>query len=131
MNWIRRWGFKQVAVIVIFGLFIIGSVPSESLAYMVGNGASNPISSRAEDMARLQRVLESKIISNKLSEHGFTQAEVKTRLDKLSDTELHQFSSQVDTLYPGGDLGIIIALLVIVVLLFIIMKLSNKKLVLQ
>lgn len=130
MNRIKRFYFKQVAIAVIFGLLVIASVPAESMAYMVAT-PSAPASSRAEDMARVQRVLESKIISSKLSGYGLTTTEVKTRLDKLTDAELHQFSTQVDSLYPGGDLGIVIALLVIVILLLVIMKLSNKKIVIQ
>ncbi len=132
MNWIKRLYFKQIAVAVIFGLLIIGSVPTESMAYVVGSNYQEAPVSRAADMEKVQRVLESKVVSEKLQKVGLSMTEIRARLDKLSDSELHQFASRVNSLYPGGDaLGVIIGLLIIAILVVLILKLTEHKIILK
>ncbi|MBI5344152.1 MAG: PA2779 family protein [Deltaproteobacteria bacterium] len=131
---IKSWYSRQIAIAVIFGIFIMGSIPRESMAYVMG--LDNPVatasaSARAADMAIVQRVLEQKLISGKLSQAGLTSGEVSSRLSKLSDEELHQFAKRIDTLYPGGDLGLVIALLIIVILVMVVLKLNDKKIIIK
>ncbi|MDP2690597.1 MAG: PA2779 family protein [Deltaproteobacteria bacterium] len=135
MSFIKKMYFRQIALVVAFSMLIIGSIPAKSMAYVVG---AEPFMkavtgvSRAEDMAKLQRVLESKLVAGKLQSVGLTADEVETRVDKLSDSELHQFASQLDSLYPGGDgLGIVIALLIIVILVMVVLKLADRKIVIR
>ncbi len=131
MNWIRNWRTKQIALALIMGLFIIGSIPAQSLAYMASSGNLAAASTRAADMDKVQRLLESKVVAQKLGQAGLSVPEVKTRLAKLSDQDLHSFAKQVDTLYPGGDLGVVIAILIIVILVLVILKIQNKKIIIQ
>lgn len=132
MEWIKKICFKQIAVALAVSMFIIGSIPSKSLAYVAGSSAIVDSAQRAVDMENVQRVLESKLVSGKLEQAGLSMTEIKSRLDKLSDADLHQFASQLNSLYPGGDgLGIVIALLVIIILVLVILKLSNRKLIIQ
>ena len=132
MNWVKKLYFRQIAALVILGILIIGCVPSESMAYIVGsNSLDGAASSRAVDMENIQRVLESKIVSERLEQAGLSRAEIKARLDKLSDPELHQFASQVNSLFPGGQLEIVIALLVIVILVILILQLTSHKIIVK
>lgn len=132
MKRIKKLYFKQVAFIVALSILIIGSIPAKSMAYVVANEAVQSPSSRAADMDAVQRVLESKLVSGKLSQTGLTLSEIKPRLDRLTDSELHQFASQLNSLAPGGDgLGIIIALLIIVILVMVILKLADRKIIIK
>ncbi|MBI5588546.1 MAG: PA2779 family protein [Deltaproteobacteria bacterium] len=132
MNRVKKMYFKQVALVVAFAVLIIGSIPAKTMAYVVGAEGVATESSRAADMERAQRVLESKLVSEKLNQAGLTNTEIKNRLDKLSDSELHQFAGQLDGLYPGGDgLGIVIALLIIIILVMVILKLADRKIVIK
>ncbi len=135
MNRVKNLYFRQVAVILIFGLLVIGSIPAESMAYVIGSNyqeaPASPLT-RAADMEQIQRILESKIISGKLEHMGLSISEIKARLDKLSDSELHQFASRVNSLAPGGDaIGIVIALLVIAILVIVILKLTDHKVIVK
>lgn len=131
MNWVKKLYFRQIALAVAFSMFVIGSIPSESMAYVVGSEVSAP-AGRASDMDSIQRVLESKLVSEKLSKAGLSGDEINSRLAKLSDTEVHQFAKQLDSLYPGGDaLGAVIALLIIVILVLVILKLADRKIVIR
>ncbi|MEK7313188.1 MAG: PA2779 family protein, partial [Deltaproteobacteria bacterium] len=86
-------------------------------------------SSRQEDMNKVQRALESKIVQDKLGELGLTKDEATAKLDKLSDADLHQFAMNVDSLDAGGDggLGLIIGLLIIAILVVVLLHLTNHK----
>ncbi|MFQ5735994.1 MAG: PA2779 family protein [Thermodesulfobacteriota bacterium] len=135
MGIIKKMYFRQVALVVVFSMLIIGSIPAKSMAYVVG---ADPVTkavtgvSRAQDMAKLQRVLESKLVSERLRTVGLTATEVETRVEKLSDSELHQFASRLDNLYPGGEaFGVLIGLLVIVILVMVILKLADRKIVIR
>lgn len=132
MNLVKKMYFKQVALMLAFAILVIGSIPAKSMAYVVGAEGVAAGSSRAADMATAQRVLESKLVSEKLNDAGLTNSEIKNRLDRLSDSELHQFAGQLDSLYPGGDaLGLVIALLIIIILVIVILKLSDRKIVIK
>jgi hypothetical protein len=86
--------------------------------------------SRQQDLATLQRALENKLVQERLKALGYSDEEIKARLDQLSDGDLHNFATQIDTLTAGGDgLGLVIALLVIIILVIIILKLMDKKIV--
>ncbi|MBI2412925.1 MAG: PA2779 family protein [Deltaproteobacteria bacterium] len=132
MRLFKRLYFKQVALIVAFSMFMIGSIPAKSMAYVAGPEAVAASAGRAADMEKIQRVLESRLVADKLEASGLPTAEIMPRIDKLTDDELHQFASQLDGLYPGGDgLGVVIALLIIVILVMVILKLSDRKIIIR
>lgn len=83
---------------------------------------------RAADLARIQRVLENKRVSQKLKDLGLSESEVQDRLSKLSDREVHQLATKMQALTPAGDsgLGLVIALLVIGVLALLIVYLAKR-----
>ena len=115
---------------LVFSFFLLSAIPSKTLAYVADSGGFT--NTRTEDMAKVQRVLESKIVSGKLSKLGLSNMEINSRLEKLTDGELHQFASQIDSLYPGGDgLGVVIAILVIVILVIVILQLTGKKIIIK
>ncbi len=135
MDRVKKLYFRQIAAFLIFSLLVIGSIPAESMAYVVGSGFEEaqaaPVT-RAADMESVQRVLESRIVSGKLERMGLTVSEIKSRLDKLSDQELHQFASRVNSLAPGGDaIGIVIALLVVALLVIVILKLTDHRIIVK
>lgn len=132
MKIVKKMYFRQVALVMAFAILIIGSIPARSMAYVIGAEGMAAESSRSVDMDRVQRVLESKLVSEKLDQAGLNSTEIKNRLDRLSDQELHQFAGQLDSLYPGGDgLGVVIALLIIIILVMVILKLADRKIVIK
>lgn len=132
MNWVKNWYFRQIALVVALGLLVIGSVPAQSMAYVVGTESVTAMTMRSADIDTIQRVLESKAVTEKLKDAGLSMDEIKSRLDKLSDAELHQFAVQVDSLYPGGDgLGFVIGVLVIVILVLVILKMTDRKIIIK
>ena len=54
--------------------------------------------------------------------HGLTSEEVSTKLNRMSDEQVHQMAALADKVPAGGDagLGIVVAILVIVALVLLI-----------
>ena len=120
---------KPVALYLAFAFFLIASIPQNSWAYLVDAQTLNH--SRESDINKIQRVLESKMVSQRLSELGFSMDEINSKLQQLNDADVHQFASQLDSLMPGGDLGIIIGLLVIVILVLVILQMTGHKVIVK
>ena len=91
---------------------------------------SSSDSHRMADLQKIQTVLESKVVRQRLEDFGLSQEEINARLAGLSDDQLHQFATDVDAIIPAGDgLGIVVVLLVIAILLVILVYLLNHRIV--
>ncbi len=91
---------------------------------------SSSASYRVADLHKIQTVLESKVVQQRLADFGLTPEEINTRLASLSDEQLHQLATNVEAIIPAGDgLGIVIALLVIAILAVILIYLLNHRII--
>ena len=123
--------FKTVALYLAFVFLLIGSIPRNSWAYFAESQQALSLS-READINKIQRALESKMVSQRLSELGLSRGEINSKLQQLSDADVHQFASQMDSLMPGGDAGVtIILLLVIAILVLVIIQMTGHKIVIK
>jgi hypothetical protein len=97
------------------------------------SGASTIASVRDADLITAQRVLENKVVAQKLRDYGVSPEQARAKLAAMSDQDLHTLATQARGLPSGGDdaLGTIIALLLIVLLVIVILKLLNKRVVVK
>lgn len=87
-------------------------------------------SERQEDLAKVQPFLESKIIRQRLADLGLNQEEISTRLAQLSNQEIHDVASKIDTLQTGGGaLEMIVVLLVIAILVVVLLQVTGHKVI--
>lgn len=81
---------------------------------------------RQADMAKVQAVLENKIVRHRLGELGLTTDEINRRIAGLSDTQLHQVAMQADKQQAAGDAGatvlIVIAAIALLALIISLLK---------
>lgn len=122
---------REVAWYLVFAMFIIGIAPKVEAGFAPSEAIALAQVDRAADMDRIQKVLETKMIKDRLEKLGFTQDEINSRLAQLSDQQMHQLALQLDDLKVGKDdgLGIIIALLVIAILVVILLQLTGHRVV--
>ena len=126
-------GCAMIWLLVITTL-AMGLYPRETVAMLIpalpAAAESSADSNRMADLHKIQTVLESKVVRQRLEDFGLSQEEINARLAALSDDQLHQFATDVDAIIPAGDgLGIVIALLVIAILAVILVYLLNHKIV--
>ena len=123
--------FRHVAWYLVVAMFIIGIAPKAD----AGLSPSELIAAqfdRAQDNNNIRQVIENKMVSERLSQLGFTQEEVTSRLSQLSDQQLHKLAVNLDEIKTGGDgLGIIIALLVIAILVVLLIQLTGHKVIVK
>ena len=124
--------FRQVAWYMVFTMFIVGIVPRVE-AGMAPSEVVNSAISRAQDMDSVQRLIESKMVRERLEKLGFTADEIKSRLERLSDQQLHELAQDLDNIKVAGDdgLGIVIALLVIAILVVLLLHLTGHKVIVK
>lgn len=88
-------------------------------------------STRADDLQSVQRVLEMKMVQQRLLDVGLTPDDVTAKLAGLSDSQLHQLAAQIDSVVPAGfhgvdDImhGVLAAVLVVILVVGLVIGLS-------
>lgn len=113
-----------LVLVVVMGLF--GFVPRLDAAFVPSTHSWSALD-RQDDMARVQKVLEDKMVRERLKALGLTAEEISARLDQLSDQEVHAFATQLDTVTAAGSTGeVIIVILLVAILVVLILLLSGK-----
>jgi hypothetical protein len=116
----------MVAVMVVFGF--VPRVEAGFIASQASPGSQN----RTQDLGAIQKALEMRMVSETLEKFGMTKAEVKSRLDGMTDAQIHQLATNLDEVRVGGDgLGTIVVLLIIVILVIVIIQLTGHKVVVK
>lgn len=96
------------------------------------SGVTEVGSVRDGDLIAVQRMLEHKVVAQKLRDYGVTPEQARLRVASLSDAELHQLASASKGLPSGGDgIGALIGILIVVILVIVILKLMNKEIVIK
>lgn len=73
-----------------------------------------------------------KMVPDRMERMGLTSIEVQNRLDKLSDTQLHQLALKLDELKTGADVGgVIIVVLVILILVWVVFYLFGHRITIE
>jgi len=125
----KPW-LRCVTWYLIMAMFIIGITPRVYAGFSPSEVIGLLTVDRASDLQKIQKVIEMKMISERLRQLGLTPDEIQTRLGLLSDQQVHRFALQLDELKVGGDgLGIVIGLLVIAILVVILIYLLDHKII--
>jgi hypothetical protein len=132
---VTRLALRQAMIwTLVMVTLMMGSSPSD-VGAMVAPPLSTTTDSASEshrraELQKLQTVLESKVVRQRLHDIGLTPEEINNRLSRLSDDQLHELATHVDAILPAGDgLGIVIALLVIAILAVILIYLLGHRIV--
>ncbi|MGZ6210081.1 MAG: PA2779 family protein [Syntrophales bacterium] len=123
--------FRKPVLALVIAMYLTLFFTSPALAGMIGSlGSSQKTDAqiRSEEINKIQRALETRVVNEKMQAYGLQPEEIKAKLQGMSDEQIHMVSQASDRLLAGADggIGIIIGLLIIVVLVLVIMKLMNK-----
>jgi hypothetical protein len=101
-----------------------GLSPSE----IIGQSQIN----RTTNMEKIQKFLETKMARERLRAFGFSQEEIQTRLNQLSDDQIHQVALQLDELKVAGNGGeVVIIVLLILILLALIIYVTGHRIIVE
>ncbi len=125
---------KFVLFYLIVSFFLVSAIPAKSFAYVADTGevSFSETASRTADSAKIQRLLESKVVQSRLGELGLSSDEISQRLNRLSDSELHSFATRAEAIDSGkGGLGVVIGILVIIALVLVILHITEHRVVFE
>ena len=131
---IRRLLKNGLIFYLVLCSLLLGFFTSDSMAILIPSvlpGAQgSSVTHRQSELERIQVLLESKLISQRLSDLGLTADEIQARLAQLTDDQIHQIAQRLDSLLIGGDgLGIVIALLVVAILVVVFLQITGHKII--
>jgi hypothetical protein len=119
---------RYIAWYLVIAMFMVGIVPRVEAAFIPSEVMELTAIDREKELQKIQTLLETKLIQQRLKDFGFTAEEIKARLSQLSDQEIHSIAKRLDDIRVGQNgLGIVIALLVIAILVVILIKLTTGK----
>jgi hypothetical protein len=113
-------------------MFVVGFVPRVEAGF-IASQASPGSQNRVEDLGAIQKTLEMRMVSETMEKFGMTKAEVKSRLDGMTDAQIHQLATNLDEVRVGGDsgLGIIVLILVIAILVVVLIQVTGHRVIVQ
>lgn len=94
---------KRISWCLVFVMFFACIVPRAEAGFCPSDTISLSKYGRATDMDKIQKVLETKLIKERLEKLGLTQNEVNDRLSQLGDNQIHQLALNIDDLRIGGS----------------------------
>ncbi|MCS6999053.1 MAG: PA2779 family protein [Aquificaceae bacterium] len=124
---------KPILAIGVAGWFFTFNT-APTFAGLVGSKPASEIlnSKREEELAKVQRALESKEVQEKLRAYGLTKEEVESKLSQLSDQQIHMLAKASDKVLAGGDgVGLAIGVLLVAILIVVLLKLLNKEIIIR
>lgn len=123
--------YRLLIIFIILGSFTPITLVSKSVqgatiaSQMVSTDGKSSVRGVGEEKVR--RMLENKIVAERLKSYGLSKEEVATKIDKMSDEQVHQLAALSDRIPAGGDGAataavIVLVVFVIVILVLIIMR---------
>jgi len=117
-----------VAWYMVMVMFLFGITPKVQAGFSPSEVIGQSQMDRSMDVEKIRKFLETKMIRERLHAFGFSQEEIQTRLNLLTDDQIHQVALKLDELKVAGDgaEAVIIVLLIAAVVLLIIYLLGYR-----
>jgi hypothetical protein len=88
-------------------------------------------STREIDEKKIRRMLENKIVAKRLKSYGLAEQEIYSKIESMSDEQVHQLASLSDRLPAGGDAGaaalIVIVTIAVAIIILLVLVVLNRK----
>ncbi len=129
---LRSFYTKPLVIYLVFTLLMISTLsgPAEAMLLPAAQddgavSASSPPFDRAADLKKIQATLESRTLQQKLVDYGLSPEAAMAKVGSLSDEQVHQLASAMDSVQPGGDVvgavaGLLIIALLVVLLIYLL-----------
>ncbi|MGE5172561.1 MAG: PA2779 family protein [Betaproteobacteria bacterium] len=126
----KKTFFKLLSVYLVFAMMLI-SLPAQGWAMFIPAGPAG--SGRQADMSAIQKTLESTVVKQRLMDFGLSSEEAMARINTLSDEQVHQFASRLDSLQAGADdgLGVLAFLLVVAIIVIVVLEATGHHVIVR
>jgi len=128
----RKPFMKYVSCYLVMALFVMGMVQRVYAGFSPSEVVGLSQLDRSADLEKIQKILEMKMIRERLDKLGFSQDEIQKRLGLLSDQQIHQLALKLDELKIGGNAELLLVVLLAAVLAVVLyLWLTGRKVVIR
>ncbi|HZS11924.1 MAG TPA: PA2779 family protein [Nitrospirales bacterium] len=100
---LRKRRVSATMTAIMFALTIVFGAFAPAIAMLAPDPTSQVQSQRTEDLSTVQKLLETKVVQQRLQDIGLTSDEMLAKVSKLTDSQIHQMAVQVDSLFAAGS----------------------------
>ncbi len=123
---------KWVTWYMVTVMFLFAITPKVEAGFSPSEIIGQSQINRSTNVEKIQKFLETKIVRERLRAFGFSQEEIQTRLNHLSDDQLHQVALQLDELKVAGNGGeVVIIVLLVLILVALIIYVTGHRIVVK
>ena len=127
----KRKMTKWVTWYMVTITFLIGITPRVYAGFSPSEGITLAPIDRPSDLQKIQKVLESKMVRERLKQLGFHEEGIQKRLHRLTDEQIHQLALNLDELNVGGNGEVVIVALLVAILVVLIIYLLGYRVMLK
>ena len=117
--------WKKTGIFMLMISFIFSTFPAASLAGLVGTDEMLSADSRNHQISEIRTLLARDDVKTQMLELGVDPADVKERVNALTDAELARLSTGMQDLPAGGDALEVIGILFLVLLILELVGVTN------
>lgn len=123
---------RSVSWYLVFAMFLLGIAPRVEGGLSPSEALALAQADREADLERIQEILESKKVGDRLEKLGFTAEEVQSRLDRLSDGQIHELAQRLDDVRVAGDgVGVLVVLLLLAIFIVLWLHYTGRKVIIS
>ncbi|KKK96383.1 hypothetical protein LCGC14_2663330 [marine sediment metagenome] len=115
---------KVIASYLIIAVFALTLASTSGAGLVTSENLLTPSTAKATSLGEIQTALETKLVSSRLAQLGFTTDEINSRLGRLSQEQLHALSQDIDQIRSGGNA--VVGALLLVFLIILILDLAGQ-----
>ena len=97
---------KMLSCYLVVAMFVLGITPRLYAGFSPSEAVSNLTFDRSSDLEKIRKVLEMKMVRERLKNFGFTPEEIEKKLSQLDDQQIHQLALNLDELKVGGNVWV-------------------------
>ncbi len=121
--------FKSLALYLVFAVFFM-TMPAQGWAMFIPSGVPDPV--RQADLNGIQKTLETAMIKQRLADYGLSPEDAMARINGLSDTQIHEFAVNMNSLQAGADgVDALIFLLLVAVIVVLVLELTGHRVIIR
>jgi hypothetical protein len=121
--------YRFLALYLIIAMIIL-SAPAQGWAMFIPSGEAASV--RHSEMSAIQKMLESSVIQQRLSDYGLSSEEALAKISQLSQEQIHQLATNLDSLQAGADgVDALIFLLLVAIIVVVILQATGHKVIVK
>jgi hypothetical protein len=131
--WMKSSWMKMISCYLVVAMFVLGITPRLYAGFSPSEAVSILTFDRSSDLEKIRKVLEMKMVRERLKNFGFTPNEIEKKLSQLEDQQIHQLALSLDDLKVGSDgwAWVVVILVLIAIGVIVYFYLTGHRVVIE